>query len=75
MTTIPNYTPVPNKNCPTCGRPLLVINKREVTEHTAHPQFIGCAAWPRCNYKRAMTPEIEAETILSLPKAELTVDF
>lgn len=47
---------IPGSQCPQCGAPLAVINKRDPnTEHWGrNPQFVGCMNFHTtgCNYRR-----------------------
>lgn len=51
---------IPGSMCPKCGAPLTVIDKRDITPCTEHPQFVGCTMHMRtgCNYRSVITPDV-----------------
>lgn len=68
---------IPGSQCPQCGAPLAVINKRDPNaEHWGrNPQFVGCVNFhvTGCNYRRKVTDqdratmEAEAQAFAALP--------
>lgn len=76
--TIVNETPatlsptgqIPDSVCPRCAAPLMVITKRNYQYFTAHPQFIGCTAYPECGFTAILTDEVR-EKMESKPVIEV----
>lgn len=68
---------IPNSECPGCGAPLIVINKKDPNaEHWGrNPQFVGCTNYhiTGCAYRRKVndqdraTMEAEAQAFAALP--------
>ena len=63
---------IPESKCPRCSAPLMVITKKNFQYFTAHPQFIGCTAYPECGFVAILTDEVRAK-MESKPFVE--VDF
>lgn len=52
---------IPNSECPKCGAPLAVRDKRNPQQYAKHIQFVGCTMYhvTGCNYVAQVTAEIE----------------
>lgn len=50
---------IPGHACPKCGAALLVIDKSQAhVTYGRNPQFIGCSAYPACNYRTTVTDNV-----------------
>lgn len=51
---------IPNSQCPKCGAPLYVRNKRRQTVTNKHNQFVGCSMFfiTGCAYVTTVSEEV-----------------